>query len=190
MASFFKNGDALLVLLVFSVAGFVSKEILVLNAEALVALCFILFVIFIYVTAKDVIVAELKDRASQIQKEFDDSYLLKEELYETLMGYHKKQVSLLEEINEIFMFSKEQIEKIISTRKEALKYKISNEIENKLKTIAIKEQALLRYMQLETNRYITEQILTEAADTSSELNQKAIQEGIEMIERVASQQTR
>ncbi len=50
---------------------FTSKEILVFNEETLVAISFILFMIFAYKNLNDVIVEQLEERATKIKKEFD-----------------------------------------------------------------------------------------------------------------------
>lgn len=185
MFSFITNTSVITILAVFGIAVLTSLDAIVLNEEALVALCFILFIIFTYLNVKDLIVSEFHNRAAQIQKEFDDAYQLKERIFESLITQHQKQVSLLHEMDLLFSFSKEQILTLIQTRQNALHQKIVLDIDEKLKMIAMKEQALLRYIQLETNKYIVQQILKEAllASTPSGLdtNRRAIKEGIELL---------
>ena len=91
----------------------ISLNILILNAEALVALCFILFVIFAYLNFNNIVIDLLNDRTNKIQKDFNYYFELQEEILKSLILYHKKRISLMDEIKEISTFSKSEIKKIL-----------------------------------------------------------------------------
>nr|YP_007890621.1 ATP synthase F0 subunit b [Jakoba bahamiensis]AAO45014.1 ATP synthase F0 subunit b [Jakoba bahamiensis]AGH24115.1 ATP synthase F0 subunit b [Jakoba bahamiensis] len=186
LVPFIQNKNVISLLVFSIIAGLAAEGILTVNAQFLVALCFAFFIIFAYLNVKDVVVSELNDRASQIQKEFEDAFRLKEEVLKTIVSYYRKQLHLTEEITSIYQFSKEQIHLIISSRRKALESKLMQEIGTKLETVLMKEKALYSSMQTEAVNYIVAQILNASQEDLLRLDKECVREAIEIIKGVSS----
>lgn len=185
MLSFLKNKHLSLLLLMFTVAVLTSSEFLIIHDETLVVLCFVSFLIFAYVLLKDIITTSLNERALSIEKEFNDSYKLKEQTLELLASHHAKQVSLSNEINSILLFTKSELNKIVQTRQAALRTRIISEIKNKLTLALKKEDAFFQYVQKSTNNMIQQSIFDRLnSDEGSNIKDLCFEEGIRVIEQV------
>lgn len=190
MISFLKNRNVLLVFGLSAFAGIISKEILILNEETLVAICFVLFVIFAYMNVSDIVVSELKDRASKIQKEFDDYYQLRENILHSLISYHNKQVSLLKEIHQIFIFSKSEIQNIIHAQQKNLQNNISLQIKQKLRILAMREFNFIQFMQTETTHFVTASVIQgfhidKKSHSKNLLMKRSFKEGIQTLHQMS-----
>ena len=140
------------------IAVLTSREILVYNEELLVAISFFVFVGFAYVNLSDVFAASLDDRAKQIQKEFDYYFALNEEVLELLISYHGKRKSLAKELKNISTFSQQEIRNILNKYQHALENNISLQLEQKLKTIYMKEQSINQFIQEETSQLFSKNV--------------------------------
>nr|YP_007890688.1 ATP synthase F0 subunit b [Jakoba libera]AAO45015.1 ATP synthase F0 subunit b [Jakoba libera]AGH24182.1 ATP synthase F0 subunit b [Jakoba libera] len=180
--TFLTNQNVLLTLLLFTVAIFVAQDLVIVDEEVLVLLCFVLFLFLLYQTTSHMISSELHSRAMKIRDEFEENHLLQEDVYLTVLHYHGKQLSLQNEIQDLFVWTKEQIKELIQTRSQALTNSLLKETEEKCKWIIMKEQNFLQSMQEETSSYLTSKVIS----NSAELDALTILEGIEMIENLAT----
>lgn len=184
MLSFLQNKHVVLTLLVFAVAVATSSNIFILHVETLVLLCFILFLIFAYTLLKDLITSSFDERASFIEKEFNDSYAIKEQTLVLLAEHHAKQVSLLNEISAILIFTKTELNKVIHTRQSALKARLTNELRNKLSLALKKEEAFFQHIQESTNSIVMNSILDNLEGSEGpSLKNQCFEEGIRLIEQ-------
>jgi F0F1-type ATP synthase membrane subunit b/b' len=183
MLSFFQNKHVVLTLLVFTVAIATSSNIFILHVETLVLPCFVLF-LFAYVLLKDLITSSFDERASLIEKEFNDSYSLKEQTLVLLAEHHAKQVSLLNEINSILQFTKTELNKVIQTRQAALKARLVNELRNKLSLALKKEEAFFQHIQESTNSIVMNSILESLeGPEGAQIKIQCFDEGVRLIEQ-------
>lgn len=165
----------------------ITLNIVVLNAEALVALCFVLFVLFAYSNFSNIVIDMLEERTNKIQKDFNYYFELQEEVLTTLISYHKKRITLSEEINEISFFSKTEIENILNKRQKELENIILEQIEQKLKTILIKETSITQMIQKETSSWFSKSVYNQfqSNKTSSFSKDILLQEGIALINKMS-----
>jgi len=184
MRPLLQNQFLSLLLLIFFVATLTSSKYIIIHDETLVVLCFVSFIIFIYVLLKDITVSLFNERAGLIEKEFNDSYKLKEQTLEVLVSYHAKQVSLLNEINDILLFTKNELSHVIKTRQAALRVRLINEIRNKLNLAIKKEDAFFHFVQQNTNNIVMNNILdTFRSMEGPALKDQCFDEGIRIIEQ-------
>lgn len=161
-----------------------SKEILVFNAESLVAISFTIFMVFAYRNVSDVIVTELEDRSERIRKEFDHYFSLREDLLSLLISYHSTRKMLSDEVTNISHFSKNEIKHILAKRQKALKNNLSVQVQQKLKTILLKELSIIQQVQQETSHWFAKHVLASFATKNpsvTRLKDIMIKEAIDMI---------
>lgn len=184
MLSFISNKHVILTLLMFTVAILTYKDVLIIHEETLVLLCFVLFLIFAYVALKDLITSTFNDRAAIVEKEFNDSYRLKEQTLLLLAEHHSKQVSLLNEINSILSFTKSELHKVIQTRQDALRTRIVYELRSKLNLALKKEETFFQYIQQSVNSIVMNTILENLNSADGlVLRDQCFEEGIRIIEQ-------
>lgn len=173
---------AFLAAVLLALAVFVSKSVLVFDAEAIVAVSFLIFMVFAYQNASEMVTTELEERAERIQKEFDLHYRLQEDVLKQLISYHQKRHELSKEVANIAEFCKHEIEYVLSKRQKALEHHLASQIDQKLKTVALKEQSIKQFIQEETSywfsRYVYE---TFASAESKQAKDVIIQESIKTI---------
>nr|AAO45017.1 ATP synthase F0 subunit b [Reclinomonas americana]AGH24382.1 ATP synthase F0 subunit b [Reclinomonas americana ATCC 50283] len=187
MLSFLQNKHVTLTLLVFFVAILTTRQFVIVHDETLVLLCFVLFLTFLYVALKDMVTATFNDRALQIEKEFNDLYSLKEQTLQLLANHHEKQVSLLNEIDSLMLFTKSEVNNIIQTRQAALRSKLIAEFRNKLNTALKKEDAFFQFIQQSTNNIVMNNILENINGSGGELlKATSFEEGIRILEEGAN----
>jgi F0F1-type ATP synthase membrane subunit b/b' len=165
---------------------FTSKEILVFNEETLVAISFILFMIFAYRNLNDVFVAELEERATKIKKEFDHYFSLREDLLDLLISYHGIRKMLSNEITEISNVSKNEIKNILVKRQKALENSLSLQIQQKLRTILLKELSIVQQIQQETSHWFSKYVFASfQTQKTSPIKDIMIREGIHLIDAMS-----
>lgn len=167
-------------------AVFISKGILVFDAEAIVAVSFVSFIVFAYLNAGEIVTKELEERAEKIQKEFDYHYNLQENVLKQLISYHEKRSQLAAEVAKIAAFSKNEIQFILDKRQNALENNLSLQIQQKLKTVALKEQSILQFIQEETSYWFSKYVRdTFASAESKEAKDQIIKDSIRTIEQMS-----
>lgn len=173
---------------VLGVAALITLNIIVINAEFLVAICFVLFIIFAYNNFSDVIVDMLEERTNRIQKDFGYYFELQESVLTSLISYHEKRNKLPEEIKQISNFSKNEVEKILDKRQKVLNLTILQQLEQKLKMISLKEISILQMIQEETSYWFSKSVYNEfqANKTSNFYKDILLQEGIDTINKMST----
>ena len=177
---------------VLGVAALITLNIVVINAEFLVAICFVLFITFAYNNFSDVIVDMLEERTNKIQKDFGYYFELQENVLTSLIAYHEKRSMLPEEIKQISTFSKNEVERILNERQKVLNHTILLQLEQKLKMISLKEISILQMIQEEASYWFTKSVYSEfqANKTSNFYKDILLQEGIDTINKMSTTTTK
>nr|YP_009476688.1 ATP synthase F0 subunit 4 [Proteomonas sulcata]AVM81181.1 ATP synthase F0 subunit 4 [Proteomonas sulcata] len=121
--------------IVLLVLIFISKEILVFNEEILVLFAFGVFIFLVARFGSSMIIESLEERAIKINEEFTFYKELQQKTFLHLIDYHKKQMSLVEEVKEIFNFAKSECHLLIQSFHLSLYNTLHNSLEEKLKRI-------------------------------------------------------
>lgn len=114
---------------------FISKEVIVFNEEVLVLFAFGVFIFLIARFASSMIIESLEERAVKINEEFTFYKNLQQKTFLHLIDYHKKQMSLVEEVKEIFEFAKAECTLLIKSFELSLYNTLHISLEEKLKRI-------------------------------------------------------
>ncbi len=177
---------------VLGVAALITLNIVVINAEFLVAICFVLFITFAYSNFSDVIVDMLEERTNKIQKDFGYYFELQENVLTSLISYHEKRSMLPDEIKQISTFSKDEVERILNERQRVLNHTILQQLEQKLKMISLKEVSILQMIQEEASYWFTKSVYSEfqANKTSNFYKDILLQEGIDTINKMSTTTTK
>lgn len=173
---------------VLGIAALIGLNIIVLNAEFLVAVCFVLFTIFAYNNASDVAIDMLEERTNKIQKDFGYFFEVQENVLTSLISYHEKRTNLPNEIKQISEFSEAEVASILDRRQGMLSHTILQQLEQKLKMISLKEVSILNMIQEETSQWFSKAVYTEfqAAKTSNFYKDILLQEGIDTINKMSN----
>lgn len=95
-----------IVTLVFLLILGISKEFIILNAEVLVAICFLGLVYVVSIYLKDSIVESIEQKARSLEKELEQYFLLEKEQLFLLINYYNKQIEFLPKLESLFYFLK------------------------------------------------------------------------------------
>jgi F0F1-type ATP synthase membrane subunit b/b' len=124
-----------LLFFLLSILIVLSKEILVFNEEILVLFAFGIFIFLVYNFAGSLISIELDARGIKIEEEFSFYKHMQQKTLNHLISYHKKQILLSEEVQSIFLITKNDIKVVISNYSQLFLKFLTNGIEDKLKKI-------------------------------------------------------
>lgn len=152
------------------IAVLISKEIIVINAETLVLISFIVFMFFAYRNLNDVLVSQLEERSDAIRKEFDHYFSMREDLLSLLISYHNTRKMLSNEITEISHFSKNEVKHILAKRQKALENNLSLQIQQKLRTILLKELSIVQQVQQETSHWFAKHVIKSFSEKNPSVN--------------------
>jgi Ca2+/Na+ antiporter len=141
-------------------ATLTGSGILILNAEFLLAVCFITFVLYFYSNLSNNLVEPLEEQSNIIQKEFEQYYNKYESMLKTLVSYHERRVFLANELKQIASFSQQELAYLVDRRQKSFAQEISNQITQKLKTLELKDQEIYKDIQGQASSYFTDQVLT------------------------------
>lgn len=172
------------ILFCFLLVALVASEMLVLDEEALVAGCFVLFVLFAYQNVGDVMAQELDDRSSRIQKELQKSFDQKRELLLLEIENTRKQTSLLEDVAQISSFCTEQMNWIQEKRKISVLHKIASQANTQLRTLLLKEKDLFDFLQRDAILSFSDAVLLEFQSQTPEMVEakaRLLEESIEQL---------
>lgn len=172
------------ILFCFLLVALVASEMLVLDEEALVAGCFVLFVLFAYQNVGDVMAQELDDRSSRIQKELQKSFDQKRELLLLEIENTRKQTSLFEDVAQISSFCTEQMNWIQEKRKISVLHKIASQANTQLRTLLLKEKDLFDFLQRDAILSFSDAVLLEFQSQTPEMVEakaRLLEESIEQL---------
>ena len=124
-----------------------SKEFLIFNELAIVAICFFLFVIFGAFTMDTAFKAEFDERGNTIEQEYADYLAKRQEALETVLNTYKRQLSLRSDIKEITLACRDAMNEIIKNKNDSLKHDIKLNILQKLTSISQREQTFILELQ-------------------------------------------
>lgn len=177
-----------MILFSFVLIALVASDIIVLDEEALVAGCFVLFVLFAYKNVGEVIASELEDRAAKIQKELQKSFEHKKELLLLQVENSKKQMCLLEDVEALYNYSLFQMNNIIEKRRKSVLGKIAHQTNLQLRSISIKEKDIVDSLQREAVASFSNSVLQEFKSNTSEAieaRSRLLQEGIDQLKQAS-----
>lgn len=182
------NKNYLITFFLMLTAVLTGKEILIFNEEILIVLTFSAFVTFAYINLGDGIANDLNERSLKIQQEFEEYYVVREEIVKNLITYHQKQLSLANEIEAIAAFSKNQVEYIVEKQSLSLEATIVQQIKQKLKTIVAEESRMIQDIQ----RQVLVDLVTDFNNTFTttgtsevEIQELALDDAIDQLEDIA-----
>jgi len=122
-----------------------SKEFLIFNELAIVAICFFIFIVFAAFTVDGA--SEFDERGNSIEQEYADYLTKRQEALETVLNTYKRQLSLRSDIKEISITCRNAMNEIINNKNESLKSNIKLNIIQKLTSISRREQSFLLELQ-------------------------------------------
>lgn len=130
-------------MIIISIIGFIAngKEA-EFSAEVLVAICFVLFIIFLVYAIRSMVFNSLNDELFKTFTEFDSIYKLKEKEVELLVENYNKINSLKEDLIEINIFLESKLSNIIESRQLMLSNYINKLLRNRLNNITQAEQSI------------------------------------------------
>lgn len=168
----------------------ISKEIIMLNEETLVAICFVLFVVVAYKYGSDMAASELDNRAIRIRADLNDYNEKQSHVLELLIKYHEKREALSSDIREASVFSKALITDIIDSKQRSLPGVVLTQIQEKLNLLLLKEAETIRYIQTMSSKWFSQHVLnafknTDNNNISSLLKSVIIDEGIDVIQKAS-----
>lgn len=177
-----KNKINLIIASLFTVIALVYSEFIVLDEEALVSACFIMFVVFAYQVMGGMIANELDDRAAKIGQELQKSFDSKKDNLIANIEFLKKQEHLTSEIEELFNFTQYQIASIANKRKIYLQNKTNTLVNQQLKLVSSKEKEILFSIQTDAINSFCNAVLEEFKHSSAqEARAQLLEESISTI---------
>jgi|LakWasMet32_HOW6_FD_contig_101_27204_length_1356_multi_7_in_0_out_0_2 F0F1-type ATP synthase membrane subunit b/b' len=173
-----------MILFSFVLIALVAADVIVLDEEALVAACFVLFVLFAYKNLGDVIAGELEDRAARIQKELQKSFDQQRELLTLQIENNQKQVSLLQEVEGLYAFSQYQMNNISEKRRQSILHRIASQANQQLRYVSMKEKEIVDSLQREAIVSFSNSVLQDFQSNTPEAIEartRLLEEGIEQL---------
>lgn len=139
--------NKILSLILIAALLLLSKEFLIFNELAIVAICFFIFIIFGAFNMDGAFKAEFDERGNVIEQEYADYLAKRQEALETVLNTYKRQLSLRSDIKEITIACRDAMNEIIKNKNEALKNNIKSNIARKLDSISRRSQAFIIELQ-------------------------------------------
>ena len=131
------------IVMFFNILGVLGVfELLVYNEEAIIVICFILFLSFAYKTIGVSVTSDLDDRALKVRDELVKSITLWQRSQGNIVESWNLVLSVSKQVDLIFSWSKIQIEKIIDIRLKNFPKSLEKKITSRLNSLASQEQAL------------------------------------------------
>ena len=160
---------------------------MIMGAEVLVLMMFVLFVGLAYHYGSSVVDGMIKAETSKIGTEFDTFFELQKTLLKTLIKYHVLQVLVISQIKELLEFSKGEITNIISAKKALLDATLATQMEQKLSYLASKELAIASKVQSDAATFVTNTVLevfTTENKNKDALKAKVLTENLAQLEQL------
>jgi len=115
----------------------VSKNIIIVNEETLVALSFLLFVIFCYTKLSSNIEESFDSRSNSIREEVQFSLNKKHDNLQNLLAYYKTQVDISKNLQGLYTANVSKITYLRLLRNLEGEHIVANEFVNKLKVLSL-----------------------------------------------------
>lgn len=177
-----KDRTTMIIVAIFAIIAIVASEILVLDEEALVAGCFIMFVLFASQTMGDMVASELDDRALKIRNELEKSFIVKRDFLVQEIENSKKQESLVKELQDLFSFSNYLMKLIGTKKRNQIEDRVTTQINNQLRLVAIKEKEIIDSLQKDAVNAFANSVLEEfKGPKGSALRAQLLDESISAI---------
>lgn len=185
--SFINNKVNILVISLFVVIGLVSSEFIVLDEEALIAGCFIAFVLFFSQVVGKTIAQELDDRSNKIAIELQKSLEVRKNNILLRINYLSKQESLSQEIESLYSFLSYHLANTARSRKTLIESRINDSISQQFKFIVGKEQEVLSLLQNGAIESFSNYVLEEfKKDSAQDMRSQLLEESIAMLRNLPS----
>jgi Ca2+/Na+ antiporter len=158
-----------------------SKHIIIYNEETLVLLSFIGFVLFSTRMLGESIESSLNERSTAILNELQNSLLLKENLIQEVLAENQKQVLLQKFLHALKNFSKNELLWINGQRRKALESLFSQQMNQKLKSLVISQNATQEKLQSALQKSFRGSLLEEFQFSKKVLKPKLIQQALQQL---------
>jgi len=156
-----------------------SKHILIYNEETLVVLCFFGFLIFSVRMFGDSFTNSLNERSAFIAQELRASLRAKENLLRELMGEYEKQLGFQTFFQGLNEFSHAELHALSAQRNAALHSLFSHQIQQKLKSLVLTQNALQEKLQTNFQKGFRGSVLEEFQFSKKTLKSKLIQQSLQ-----------
>nr|BDN85848.1 ATP synthase F0 subunit b [Microheliella maris]BDN85887.1 ATP synthase F0 subunit b [Microheliella maris] len=179
----FKNDWFSQIIFAFLVFHFLTaKEFLVYNEETLVALCFFSFIFFLYRGIREEVANELENRAKLIEQEFESFLKTEKDIIESLIKSYVNQSQLLEQTQQVYKFTKEEITGLLKNKQQQLKSYVFQQILYKLNLIYVKEMQMISQIQAQFANLLYTQLLNDFSKLTAKQHNDAIEEALLNLE--------
>lgn len=168
----------------FILIALVASDVIVLDEEALVAACFVLFILFAYKNLGDVIAGELEDRANRIQKELQKSFDQQREILSLQIENNQKQVSLLQEVEGLYAFSQFQMNYISDKRRQSILHRIASQANQQLRYVSMREKEIIDTLQRDAIASFANSVLADFQSNTPDAidaRNRLLEDGIEQL---------
>ena len=160
---------------------------MIMDAEVLVLYMWILFVALAYSYGSNIVDNSIRSDALKIGQEFDAFFNVQKKIIKTLINYHILQVLVISQIKALLNFSKGEISRIISAKKNALDNSLAVQMEQKLAYLSSKERMIGSKVQQEASSIITKRIyevFTTDNKNKQSLKEKILAENMSKLEKL------
>lgn len=149
-----------------------SKHIIIYNEEILVALSFLLFVLFVFYYFGNNVRESLDERADNIQFELQNFLNLKKDSLNELLKMHKKAYFSKQLLENLFNFTKFKLKSKSLNYGKALKTIFSQQINNKLKNVSYSNFNVKTKLQMILSDQLLFSVLVKNKNLSLQKNKK------------------
>nr|YP_009446447.1 ATP synthase F0 subunit b [Ancoracysta twista]ATY40935.1 ATP synthase F0 subunit b [Ancoracysta twista] len=153
-----RNRNILAVFLVLFLIASLSKEIILLNEETLVGICFILFVLYTNKYFSASVANSLDEVAANIEKEFSNYFSVYKKTLELLITYHRRKLDLYVTMESVFSWAKSEVAEIVTARNLALQQELTSQLQNRLNRILMKESDFIQEIYMKNLNLFTKSL--------------------------------
>jgi hypothetical protein len=141
----------------------ISMNVLVVEEEVLVLLCWLLFISLACTYGSSAINGIFEERREIFCKDMDLSFFFQEEALKVIINYHRIQLLIIFEIMNLFHFSRSEITRIIIKRQLSFKFLIASQIEQKLLILVDKEASMEVQVQNNISLTVSNRVLNDVS---------------------------
>lgn len=156
----------------FLLSTVISMNILFVEEELLVLLCWLLFVSLTYIYGFSAINSIFEERRETFCKDINLSFSFQEKALKILINYHRIQLRIVLEIIVLFNFSRSEITRIIMKRQLNFKFLIASQIEQKLSLLVDKEASIEAQIQSNISLTVSNKVLNDVSTLLGHLFKK------------------
>nr|YP_010165728.1 ATP synthase F0 subunit b [Imasa heleensis]QRR29741.1 ATP synthase F0 subunit b [Imasa heleensis] len=169
---------------IISMIGFIANgKAFEFSAEVLVAICFVLFVVYLIATVKEMLVNSLTNELSKVFYEFESLYDLKVKELSLLVDNYSKINYLKNDLIDLNSFLQEKLISLVKERKTMVNNHIMDLVNQRLVSLIREEE---HYSSLIHNNLVSELIISYKNINSSYNNNKIWSDNIHSLSYLSS----